>query len=100
MIFVGKIKAHLEGTALLDPNALPTHQTCAFGKWYQSKGQAVCGHNSVFSAIDAPHAKVHELGKQAVAACNAGQKDKAHSLCLEMEANSMYLVEMLDKLNC
>jgi methyl-accepting chemotaxis protein len=42
---------------------------------------------------------VHELGKQAVMAYNAGEKDKARTLCQEMENNSMQLVEMLNKLN-
>ena len=99
MIFLGKIKSHLEGSTNIDPNALPTHKTCAFGKWYQGKGHEACGHNSVFASIDVPHANVHELGKQAVMAYNAGEKDKARTLCQEMENNSMQLVEMLNKLN-
>jgi methyl-accepting chemotaxis protein len=94
------VRRALEDNAKLDPNALPTHMTCAFGKGYQGKGHKACGHNSVFASIDAPHAKVHELGKEAVTAYNAGEKDKAHTLCREMEANSMQLVEMLNKLNC
>ena len=52
----------------------------------------------MFKAIDAPHAKVHELGKQAIKAYNAGDKLKARALCAEMKANSMELVGMLDKL--
>jgi methyl-accepting chemotaxis protein len=99
MIFVGKIKSHLAGAVRLDPNALLNHKTCAFGKWYQGSGQQACGKNSVFAEIDNPHEKVHALGKQAVIAFNAGEKDKAHALCREMEANSMQLVGMLDKLN-
>lgn len=99
MIFIGRIKAHLDGTLKLDPDALTTHQTCAFGKWYQSQGQQSCGKFSEFREIDAPHAQVHELGKQAVKACNAGDKAKAEELCGKMEANSMQLVGILDKLN-
>jgi methyl-accepting chemotaxis protein len=98
MIFIGKVKAHLDGSLKVDPEALPTHLTCAFGKWYQGKGHEVCGHNALFQAIDIPHARVHDLGKQAIKAFNAGDKIKASSLCSEMKAKSMELVEILDKL--
>jgi methyl-accepting chemotaxis protein len=99
MIFIGKIIAHLNGSANIDANALPTHLTCAFGKWYQGKGREACGRNSLFSAIDAPHAKVHDFGKQAIIAYNAGDKIKARSLCSQMEACSMELVGILNQLN-
>jgi methyl-accepting chemotaxis protein len=99
MIFIGKIKAHLDGSLKLDPEALATHLTCAFGKWYQSHGQQSCGKFAEFREIDAPHAQVHELGKQAVKAFNAGDKSKAAELCGKMEASSMQLVGILDRLN-
>jgi methyl-accepting chemotaxis protein len=99
MIFVGRIKAHLEGALKLDPDALTTHQTCAFGKWYQSLGQQCCSQFAEFRDIDAPHAQVHDLGKQAVKAFNAGDKAKATELCQKMETCSMNLVGILDKLN-
>jgi methyl-accepting chemotaxis protein len=98
MIFIGKIKSHLDGVATIDPDKLPTHLTCAFGKWYQSKGHESCGHFSHFREIDAPHAKVHELGKQAIAAFNSGNKQKANELCADMVSNSEVLMEILDKL--
>jgi methyl-accepting chemotaxis protein len=99
MIFIGRIKAHLEGALKLDPDALTTHQTCAFGKWYQSLGQQCCSQFAEFRDIDAPHAQVHDLGKQAVKAFNAGDKAKAAELCEKMEACSMTLVGIHDKLN-
>jgi methyl-accepting chemotaxis protein len=99
MIFIGRIKAHLDGALKLDPAALPTHTTCAFGKWYQSKGKATFGSDNVFLDIDTPHAKVHDLGKQAVNTFNTGEHTKARALCTEMEAASMELVGLLDKLN-
>jgi methyl-accepting chemotaxis protein len=99
MIFIGRIKSHLDRTAHVDPNALPTHLTCTFGKWYQTKGKDTFGSDSVFRAIDGPHAEVHELGKQAVNALSAGDETKARALCVRMEERSMELVEMLDKLS-
>ena len=98
MVFIGKIKAHLEGVMRLDPDALPSHTTCAFGKWYQSKGRDIFGSNPLFTGIDNPHAQVHTLGRQAVQAYNAGDAIKARALCTQMEQTSMALVDMLEKL--
>jgi methyl-accepting chemotaxis protein len=98
LIFTGKIKSHLDGVTRIDPNTLPTHHTCAFGKWYQGAGKDDCGHLSIFRDIDAPHAKVHDLGKQAINAFNAGDKNKAAQLCSEMVTNSEVLLEIVDRL--
>jgi methyl-accepting chemotaxis protein len=98
LIFTGKIRAHLHGAHTIDPNALPTHLTCAFGKWYQGQGQDMCGKLNIFREIDAPHAKVHELGKQTLIAYNSGDKAKADQLCNEMVETSLRLIDILDKL--
>jgi methyl-accepting chemotaxis protein len=99
MIFIGKVIAHLNGSAHIDSNLLPTHLTCAFGKWYQGKGREACGNNSLFATIAAPHAQVHDLGKQAISVYNTGDKVKARVLCSQMEAYSLELVGILNKLN-
>lgn len=98
LIFSGKIRAHLHGEQRVDPGALPTHLTCAFGKWYQGPGNDACGHLRIFREIDAPHAKVHELGRQAVQAKDAGDTAKADQYCHEMLATSQQLVDILDQL--
>jgi methyl-accepting chemotaxis protein len=98
MIFIGKVKAHLDGAHRLDPDNMPTHTTCAFGKWYQSKGKQAFGANSCFAGIDGPHAQVHNLGRQAVQASNAGEASKARGLCAQMEQASMDLIAMLEQL--
>ena len=102
LIFVGKIKSHLDGSARIDANSLPTHLTCAFGKWYQDKGKESCGQLSMFREIDAPHAKVHDLGKQAINAFNANDTKKASELCAQMVSHSETLLGILDQLaaNC
>jgi methyl-accepting chemotaxis protein len=98
MIFAGKIRAHLHGAQTVDPNLLPTHLTCAFGKWYQGDGKSSCGDSALFREIDAPHAKVHELGRQAIVAFNSGDRAKADQYCNEMVETSVHLIDTLDKL--
>jgi methyl-accepting chemotaxis protein len=98
MIFVGKIQAHLDGSSKTDPSTLPDHHGCNFGKWYDGMGTEHCGHLQLFKDIVKPHARVHELGKAAVIACNAGDRVKAASLCEEMVLNSTTLIGILEEL--
>jgi methyl-accepting chemotaxis protein len=96
-IFVGKIKAHLAGTLQLDANQLPSHLTCVFGKWYQDQGQQQCGSIAAFREVDGPHAKVHALAKQALAAHLGGDGAGAQRYCQEMVDQSEVLIELLDR---
>jgi methyl-accepting chemotaxis protein len=98
LIFTGKIKAHVSGVKAVDPNALATHLTCAFGKWCQGIGGQTCGNIAAFREIETPHAKVHDFGKQAALAHNAGDSKKAHELCNQMIAQSEKLLDILDQL--
>jgi hemerythrin-like metal-binding protein len=98
MIFTGKIRSHLNDAMTVDPNTLSTHLTCAFGKWCQDAGKKSCGHLPIFNEIDVPHAKVHDLGKQALLAYNAGDRSCAFQLCNEMQAQSDRLMDILDRM--
>jgi len=97
LIFVANIKAHLDGQRQIDPAGLPTHLTCAFGKWVQGEGRERC-HSALLQKIDAPHARVHELGKQAVTSYNAGERAKAEAHCHEMTVCSQELLAILEQL--
>ena len=45
----------------------------------------MCGKLPSFKALDVPHAKIHAMAKEAISACNAGDKAKAERLYKEME---------------
>ncbi|HIJ81332.1 MAG TPA: methyl-accepting chemotaxis protein [Desulfuromonadales bacterium] len=96
LVFIGKIKAHLDGTTVMNAQTLPTHRTCAFGRWYQEKGTALCGTVSAFREIDAPHARVHDLAAQAVLASNRSDHRAAAGFCAEMTESSATLLKLLD----
>jgi methyl-accepting chemotaxis protein len=98
LVFTGKIRAHLEGHQKVDPQSLPDHHNCMFGKWYDSKGSEICGDKAGFREIVGPHAKVHELGKAAVLAYNAGDRVRGAALCEEMVENSTKLLGLLEQL--
>jgi methyl-accepting chemotaxis protein len=95
-VFVGKIAACLKGELPLDPNSLPDHHNCRFGKWYDKDGKEICGHLSSFKAIEGPHEKIHALSKEAVAAYNYGDRDKAQRLYMEIEETSKQIANLLD----
>ncbi len=97
-LFLGKIAACLKGDARLDPDTLPDHHNCRFGKWYFSEGQEKCGNLSSFKSIDEPHAKIHKLGKEALKAFYAGEKAKAENLFKEMEHLSEKICNLIDEL--
>ncbi len=98
MIFTGKIRAHLSGALQLDPQRISTHLTCPFGKWCLGRGKELVGHLPIFREIEAPHTLVHDLGKQAVVAYNAGDRQKAQSCCDEMMVQSAKLMSILDRM--
>jgi methyl-accepting chemotaxis protein len=95
-IFMGKIGACLKGDTTLDPSQLADHHNCRFGKWYFGEGMQMCGNLPSFRAIDEPHARIHALAKEAVSACNAGDKAKAERLYKEMENISDQIASLLD----
>ena len=98
MAFIGKVNSHLNGSAKIDANALPTHKTCAFGKWYLGSGKQSCGHIALYKEIDAPHSRVHQLGKQAIHDFDSGKTQEALQNCEEMVTCSESLVDILDAL--
>ncbi|MCL4456827.1 MAG: methyl-accepting chemotaxis protein [Nitrospirae bacterium] len=95
-VFVGKIASCLKGDTSLDPSQLPDHHNCRFGKWYFGDGMQMCGNLSSFKAVDEPHAKIHALAKEAVSACNSGDKSKAEMIYKEMEDLSDQIGSLLD----
>ncbi|HAK88115.1 MAG: hypothetical protein A2077_02920 [Nitrospirae bacterium GWC2_46_6] len=95
-VFVGKIASCLKGDTKLDPSQLPDHHNCRFGKWYFSEGMQMCGTLPSFKSLDEPHAKVHSMAKEAVSACNSGDKMKAERIYNEMEDISDQIGSLLD----
>ena len=97
-IFVDKIGSCLNNELALDPSKLADHRSCRFGKWYQTEGREKCGNLGSFKAIDEPHAKIHAMAKEAVAAHNAGDKARAAKMYGDMEHISGQIAGLLDSI--
>ncbi len=96
--FVKRIEACVRCDTRLDPSTLPDEHRCRFGKWYDNDGKVACGHLPTFDKILQPHQRVHALGKQAVAAINSGDAEKARMLLSETELASHEIVLLLSHL--
>jgi methyl-accepting chemotaxis protein len=94
--FVGKIASCLKGEQSIDPSKLPDHRTCRFGKWYYKEGLELCGDLPSFKSVEPPHEKIHQLAKQAVEACNAGNSSKAEQLYQEMATVSKRITDLIN----
>jgi methyl-accepting chemotaxis protein len=86
------------GNGLIPENELNDHHHCRLGKWYYSLGTERYGQDSDFRAMEAPHARVHELGKEVARLAASGQMDAALRKIDEIENYSTQLFEYIDKL--
>lgn len=77
---------------------LPTHTTCAFGKFYYGDGMAQHSDDKEFRAIEPIHKRVHDLGLQVMNNIENHKHDENHRLIEELESNVENLVAILDKL--
>ncbi len=74
------------------------HHNCRLGKWYfEGDGQRMA-HLNKFKELDRPHAKVHEMGKLAVAAYIEGDHDAGIAALSDMEKASTEVLALLQDL--
>jgi methyl-accepting chemotaxis protein len=77
---------------------LKDHTQCRLGQWYYSKGKEHFGDSSSFQQMEAPHARVHDIGKEIAALSKSGQSDMACQKIEEMTVYSDQLFIFIDKL--
>ncbi len=97
--WVERVETMLQGGTAIARKDLVTHTDCAFGKWYLVRGKVDFGHLSEFKAIDSPHARLHELAREAVEAMEQGDRVTAERSLKEMRRASEKVVSGLDRLS-
>lgn len=98
MVWRKKLADMLVGRAKLEPNELSDHMHCRLGKWYFGDQDEQVKSHPAFSAIDPPHAKVHDLGIAAAQAYKDHDLDKAIELVQQVEEPSREVQKYLDEL--
>jgi hypothetical protein len=80
----------------LSSDKVSSHQHCRLGKWYyEGRGAQECKGNSNYNQLEAPHANVHNFGKDALDAFHAKDFAKAQQALRRMEDASGQVMDIL-----
>lgn len=91
-----RLRAYLDGKAMLTEKEAVSHQHCMFGRWYYGPGLKSLGHIAAMRDIEAPHTELHRLIGEIIRMGNAGKKDEAEALYEKVEPLSLQIVGYID----
>lgn len=83
---------------IMQESELKDHTQCRLGQWYYSRGQSIFGQSDAFRQMEAPHAKVHDIGREIASLVSQGQMDAASQKLVEIEKYSQQLFIHIDQL--
>jgi methyl-accepting chemotaxis protein len=86
------------GKNTLSEGELKDHTQCRLGQWYYGPGRERYGESAAFRAMEAPHAAVHEFGREIARLAAAGSIDEALRKLEEMDGLSETLFRHIDTL--
>lgn len=96
--WIRKVKAHLSGDTVLNPENLADHTTCRLGKWYYNEGLKLCGDLESFRDLENVHEQVHKVGKDIIIKHNEGKTQEARQMLKDLEGISTQVIGYLDKI--
>ncbi len=86
------------GGEMMQDSELKDHTQCRLGQWYYNRGQSEFGDIDAFRAMEPPHARVHEIGKEIASLVSQGQTATACQKLAEIEEYSTQLAAHIDQL--
>lgn len=96
LIYMNKVYAVYQGLRDKTDDLTIDHHSCAFGKFYYSRGLEMHGGLGEFKAIEPIHQRVHALAAEICSAVKSGDRAKAKKKLYEIFATAE---ELLGKLN-
>ncbi len=93
-----RLRRVIDGKVSLTEAGLGDHTTCQFGQWYYTSGKRDFGNYPEFQAVEAPHARFHQLEHEIVSLVNRGQTQQAERLLAEAFRMKDEIVSRLDAL--
>ena len=93
-----RLAAMAMGGDIVPDEELKDHTQCRLGQWYSNKGAENFKSNDAFKKMEAPHARVHDIGKEIAALSLKGQFEAASQKIVEMEGYSEELFEHINEL--
>ncbi len=88
----------LLGYEKLDEGEVGTHHDCRLGKWVGSQVVTDSRIKDLFYKLEVPHAKLHELAKEAIRAFNQGDISGAERALNSMDLASEEVVNILNQI--
>jgi len=89
----------LFGNFKLSEADLTSHEHCRLGKWYLGEAKQVLATSTNYLALDAPHRRIHALGRAMFERVQGGDRDGAVALLDEFESVSTEVISVLDRLD-
>lgn len=77
---------------------LPTHHQCRLGKWYDTLDVASVRNHPAYKALEAPHARVHDIAREVLEAHEGGASKRAFERLADLETASQEVLRLLDTL--
>ena len=93
-----EVYAMMNGGSHKRIDELVDHRACRLGQWYQQQAGTALAQSDAFVRLEAPHAKVHRTGTEAVSAFHNNHKEQAYRLLRDMEKASQETMVLLDRL--
>jgi hypothetical protein len=99
LVFKQQIYRVFMGTSEKAADDFSSHTACRLGKWYyEGDGRECFSKLPGYGAVEAPHKRVHDHGRAAVAAFHAGNVEAGVSNLGQMEDASMEVLAGLDQI--
>ncbi len=93
--WVNRVEAMLAGGPVVEPQS---HTECPLGRWYYSRLSQPIGQVPGFTAIEAPHRRLHELLGLIYTAYRQGDRATARRHLTELKQKSREVIAALDRL--
>ena len=86
------------GRSVIKSHEVTDHHSCRLGQWYLLAKNGNIGQLPSFHLLDAPHANMHNYGRQALDFKHKGDNDEALKAVLAMDTFSEQVLQILDDL--
>lgn len=98
LIYMNKVYAVYQGTRTQTDDLTLDHHSCAFGKFYYSKGLELHGDMSEFKELEPIHERVHSLAREICSYVKNGDNENAKVKLYEIFSTAEELISKLNRI--
>jgi len=92
-----RLRGFLDGSHALSQQEAVSHRECVLGKWYYGEGLNKYNHIPEMKELEMPHQELHRIIKEIVSLQEAGQREKAEQVYLQVDPLSRQIINLLEK---